>query len=401
VIAAEDGKVHVAWISSPETIDYGIYYTHFDGTDWHPEERISTDTVAEVDVHFCPSIAVESGIVYVAWDHMVGQTMDVESDIRFRYLYQDEWQAEREISTDTGKEQQAFPSIAAEEGRVHVVWVDKENEGDFDIYYVRGEFFIPPESSANPTSDYWRTTSTFDIDWTATDDQNLAKVSLYYRFSSDNSSWSAWTHWSENNSISGTSATGSFSFDAPDGDGFYEFYTNAEDVHGNEEMPPQSADTMVGVDATSPTVLGVVPPDQSTDIDVNVSIQISFSERMDDTATVDAFDLVEDGNGINGTFEWSVDGKTLTFRPTGDLDNGKTYRIIIGTSAKDLAGNNLQDGIDTSFTTLKAEEGPSFVERYLWVFILLVVVVIIIVLIVWGIRRRPAEVPLGQSDQPP
>jgi hypothetical protein len=388
-IAVEGGDLHLAWVYSPETIDYGIYYRHYDGTSWQPAERISEDTPGEVDVHWCPSIAVESDIVYVVWDHAVGMVGDSDSDIRIRYSYQGKWQAEREVSIDDGQENQMFPSLALDGGKAHIVWSNVIPGINIDIYYRTAEFFIPPESSISLIPHYWQRTLPFEVLWSASDDLDLESVSLYYRYGTDNSSWSNWMLWSLNDTISGTSASGSFLFDAPDGDGFYEFYSIAEDVHENQELPSESPDTAVCVDTTAPTVLEVTPPDQSTDIVVNVTISVVFSERMDETVTSNAFRLTRDGVKVNGTISWSADGQSLTFSPSHELGEGRTYEVVVNVSAKDVAGNELIAGNVTSFETFASERERGFLDMYWWILVLVVIVPVVLVLIAWSMRRRP------------
>jgi len=90
----------------------------------------------------------------------------------------------------------------------------------------------PPTSSINPVSQYWYTTN-ITLTATATDTESgVANVSLYYCFSLDNSTWSDWT-------LYGTDTDGSdgwnWTFDFPDGMGYYQFYSIATDKAGNTE----------------------------------------------------------------------------------------------------------------------------------------------------------------------
>jgi hypothetical protein len=248
-IAVNGSKLYVAW-SDGEDGDFDIYYRHFDGATWLPELEISSDSGTELQTY--PSIATDSDDVHVVW-HDLG---DGDKDLYYRQFDGATWQPEQEISSDIGMENQTIPKIAADVGKVHVVWQDM-GDGDWDIYYRTGGGAIPdttpPASNANLISPYWQATSTFDVDWTATDDFCLANITLYFRYSTNNLSWSAWEEWSYNDTISGTSASGTFSFTLPYGEGFYEFYTIANDTAGNEESPPFVADSICGYDITPPT----------------------------------------------------------------------------------------------------------------------------------------------------
>jgi len=578
-IAAEGGKVHVVWIDEGDG-DRDIYYRYFDGIGWQPEQEISTDIIG-MEWQYYPSIAAEGGKVHVVWDDWG----DGDLDIYYRYFNGTIWQSQQEISRDAGTEDQLWPSIAADAGKVHVVWVD-EGDGDRDIHYRRGVMdTTSPESNADQISPYWQTTSTFDIEWTATDDLELANISLYYRYSSDNSSWSIWEEWDYDDTISGTSASGTFSFVAPYGEGFYEFYTIANDTSGNSETAPATADAIVGLDTTpptgsitinngdawtnstsvmltstysdglsgvsqvrysndgtfdtepwesptaskawtlisgdgtktvwyqimdnasntytvsddigldtaqptgsviinsddqwansisvtltltysdavsgvsqvrysndgvwdtepwesssatkvwmletgdgtktvyfqirdnagmesitcsddigldetAPTIESVTPLDGATDVEITTNVVVTFSERMNQSATEDSISLWKDTTETEGNITWTTDGKTLFFTPAEDLEEGTDYQVVITTTAKDLAGNSLVITTEISFTTEKPEQ-PSFMEQYWWVIVpLIVIIAIIIILMVARMRRRlpvEEEVPVEEE----
>jgi len=104
-------------------------------------------------------------------------------------------------------------------------------------------------SSVNGTSPYWHNHSPVDITASTTDDSLVINVSLYYRFSSDNSTWSEWRLYGTD-----TSPPWEWTFDFPDGEGYYEFYSSAYSTAGSERpWPPAIADTIAGYDATPPS----------------------------------------------------------------------------------------------------------------------------------------------------
>ncbi|RLE37572.1 hypothetical protein DRJ17_06305 [Candidatus Woesearchaeota archaeon] len=76
---------------------------------------------------------------------------------------------------------------------------------------------------------YWQNQTT-NITSTPSDNLELKQVSLYYRFSLDNSTWSDWTLFE---TISSSPWNWTFTF--PDGMGYYQFYTIATDSAGNTE----------------------------------------------------------------------------------------------------------------------------------------------------------------------
>lgn len=115
---------------------------------------------------------------------------------------------------------------------------------------------VPPRSSAQPVTPYWRTTAPVQVSAVAADPSGVANVTLWSRFSLDNVSWGPWTSVSTLDAVPWT-----WAFSVPQGDGYYEFYTTAIDRLGNEEPPPTQADAVLGYDSTPPTsgVLAVSP----------------------------------------------------------------------------------------------------------------------------------------------
>jgi len=101
-------------------------------------------------------------------------------------------------------------------------------------------------SSVDAITPYWQNSIPFEI--TATAGASAQSVSLYYRYSTDNSSWGGWTFF-END----YSPVYSWSFTAPQGDGYYEFYSIARDENAKVEPPPANADAECGVDNDPPT----------------------------------------------------------------------------------------------------------------------------------------------------
>ncbi len=317
-IAVDGDRVYVVWGERrPADNDWDVYYKYFDGIGWQPELDISMDSGTEGQ--WWPSIAVNEGKVHVVWtDYVEG-----DADIYYRHFDGTSWQPKEEVSTDAGAELQWGPSIAVGTGAVHVVWIDG-GDGDWDVYYTRStEDITPPQSSVNPISPYWQTTTTFDVDWIATDDQDLANISLYYRYSSNNVSWFPWKEWDYNNSITGMFATGLFPFDAVDGDGFYEFYTIARDSSGNNEMPPLSADSIVGVDTNPPTGSIVINDGDEWTTSTSVALTLTY---FDSLSGVDQVRYSNDGLWDGEPWEDPSSTKTWTL-PSGDGTKTVYYQV--------------------------------------------------------------------------
>jgi len=135
---------------------------------------------------------------------------------------------------------------------------------------------------------------------------------------------------------------------------FVTISTKAQDLVGNnlESDYSWSFITELLQDTTPPTVKYKSP--KGFDILVNTTIQIAFSEKMEKTATEHAFSIIP--NILeNGTLDWLGDA-TLTFTPYFPLAYGTIYNVTISTGAKNLMGNNLEEDVSWSFTTMNKPE---------------------------------------------
>ncbi|OGV44614.1 MAG: hypothetical protein A2X46_03440 [Lentisphaerae bacterium GWF2_57_35] len=91
----------------------------------------------------------------------------------------------------------------------------------------------------------------FDILYEAASSGNIGRVELMCRFSADGLAWSDWNgcltdQWAA------AEVEGTFTFDAPQGNGYYQFYTHAVDASGRAESNQPWAETGYGVDSTRP-----------------------------------------------------------------------------------------------------------------------------------------------------
>jgi hypothetical protein len=113
---------------------------------------------------------------------------------------------------------------------------------------ICGYDMTPPNSSIDVVSPYWKKTDPLAIIATVNDSLSGVKnVALYYRFSSNNASWSGYV------SVGVDAASPwNWSFSFTNGSGYYQFYTIAEDNATNIELVPGNADTQYGYDAMAP-----------------------------------------------------------------------------------------------------------------------------------------------------
>lgn len=106
-----------------------------------------------------------------------------------------------------------------------------------------------PTSSLDVISTYWHSTSSVIITATASDNLiGVQNVELWYRNSTDNSSWSSWTPFLVDNFL-----PWSWNFNFPNSDGYYEFFSIANDNNSNPEPAKIAAEAICAYDTTSPT----------------------------------------------------------------------------------------------------------------------------------------------------
>lgn len=101
----------------------------------------------------------------------------------------------------------------------------------------------PPETMVDIIVPYHRLITPFDItvsgmDYGCADGCGIQEIALYYRYSLDNTSWGPWIIYDGNNTL----VPYEWSFTAPEGDGYYEFYSLGIDNLGNIEEPPEFCD---------------------------------------------------------------------------------------------------------------------------------------------------------------
>jgi hypothetical protein len=110
---------------------------------------------------------------------------------------------------------------------------------------------IAPASSVNTVTPYWKNTSPIPVMVTANDTTSgIQNVTLYYRYSTTNTSWDGWVQAGFK-----TSSPWSWSFSFVNDSGYYEFYSIAQDNATNTETYPGSAEALCGYEYTPPTCM--------------------------------------------------------------------------------------------------------------------------------------------------
>jgi hypothetical protein len=132
-----------------------------------------------------------------------------------------------------------------------------------------------PTSSVNPISVYWRTSSPLTITVVASDPSGIGldTVSLWYQYSSDDVNWGSPVEFDTD-----SSSPWSFSFDFLEGEGYYEFYSIAEDLLGNTETAPTSADTECALDTLKPQIDSITITPDPAELGQSITITVSLSD---------------------------------------------------------------------------------------------------------------------------
>jgi uncharacterized repeat protein (TIGR01451 family) len=141
-----------------------------------------------------------------------------------------------------------------------------------------------PQSQVHALPSRWHGT-TLNVTAAAQDDGGVASVTLYYRYSEDNASWGSWLPY-------GTATdTYAWSFGSPNGTGYYQFYSVAEDYVGHREPLPMEGTTP---DATCWIVHD--PWDVNGDGSVNVSDVLLVLDHWGETPSSPGWDAAVDVN---------------------------------------------------------------------------------------------------------
>lgn len=126
-VASYNGQVYVAWADRGDR-DYDLFFRAYDGSSWQPEQEISADAGSEWQWE--PSLAVDAGTVHLVWQ----DAEDGDWDIHYRSRSPGGvWGTETTLSVDAGTQADEYPSVAANGGKVYVVW--SRSAPDPDIYF--------------------------------------------------------------------------------------------------------------------------------------------------------------------------------------------------------------------------------------------------------------------------
>lgn len=219
-----------------------------------------------------------------------------------------------------------------------------------------GPYTITVQDTTLPTSSinsipYWNN-NVIIISVDANDNYAVANVSLFYRYSTDNATWSNWTFFAKDeNGLDGWN----FYFNFPDGEGYYEFYSIANDTVGNIETKT-TADEIAAYDITKPTTTYSLNPSMPEGKNGWYLVPVNLS-----------FPANDELSGIAYTKYRIDENPWQTYNKTIALEDGEHF---IEFYSVDKAGNeeevkNLTVKIDTSKPTIILQR-PTM--GYLYVF---------------------------------
>jgi hypothetical protein len=166
----------------------------------------------------------------------------------------------------------------------------------------------PPASRVKPVSPVWWSSLPVQVEAEATDnDGTVVAVRLYYRYSLDNSSWSAWKLYGEDNQ-----APWSWSFSPVENEGYYELYSIGVDNDGLVENAPAVPDAALGVDLTPPAAPAPISP--VGDSLASTKVRLSWSE-VSDLSGVPTYEVqVDRSSDFSSPFlQLSAPGTSLEF----------------------------------------------------------------------------------------
>lgn len=126
--------------------------------------------------------------------------------------------------------------------------------------------------------------------------------------------------------------------------------TAASDRAGNSLVEGRTFrfTTVAPDDSVPPTVVSTRPADGTQDVARNANISVTFSEAMDTTAVMAAF---ESEPSISCTFTFNAARDTLICATTSRLADNTSYTVSLNESATDLAGNPLPAPFTFGFDT--------------------------------------------------
>jgi hypothetical protein len=242
-----------------------------------------------------------------------------------------------------GSAQWTAPTIDTKDGVMRAIAKDMQGK---DVEVRSGRFSVdstPPTATvqALPKVTF---SKDFDIPYTATDAvSGVGEVEIFYRV--DGGAYAS----------GGKPISSPYNFSAPS-EGLYEFYASAVDKAGHQEQAPASPEANTLVDLTPPSLLSSTPANGAKDVALNPTVQLVFSEPMDQASV--ASGIIVTPTVTKGALTWDATGAKASF-PIGPLKFATQYDIAV--AGKDRAGRPLANST-VRFTTVAIPPNPSTMQ---------------------------------------
>jgi hypothetical protein len=115
----------------------------------------------------------------------------------------------------------------------------------------------------------------------------------------------------------------------------------------------------LGLNAVGPTVIAVSPPAGASNVALDTSVTIDFSEPLDPASVTESSVALQLGGApVAGQRTLSADRRRVVFRPSSPLTPISTYSLVLATSLRDPAGHSLSGFTPTTFSTLDPSRPP-------------------------------------------
>lgn len=207
----------------------------------------------------------------------------------------------------------------------------------------------------------------------------VSRIMVYYRYSQDALAWSAWTSYQQMDA-----EPWSLTFPYPDGYGYYEFYSIAEDADNNVEDAPENADAAArywdGInDAPAPASDPGVP-DGEYEVDQNTLLSVTVSDP--DYDLVDVYFYDADTHELIGLVTGVGSGQTASVTWL-NLEDDQTYRWYVvvddGETASESAVWSFSTGSEVSAPV--SVPADSILSR-------MIAILLILAAGIWTVQRK-------------
>jgi hypothetical protein len=110
-------------------------------------------------------------------------------------------------------------------------------------------------------------------------------------------------------------------------------------------------------DETAPVIVKTLPADREKNVSLNESAVVFFSEPIKEMTLNEFTVAMSDGQyRIDGKIIWNKDNNSMVFKAAKNFEYDHTYILTVKKGVKDLAGNDLNQGIVISFRTIPAPD---------------------------------------------